>query len=144
MTTFLTSTLEPEEQRWLRLHDYESLEAWALDSDYVQNNADGEWYRTDDLGGPNAAPVDLPDCLAGAIEAQSCEYEITVSNRFFATDQADAVDQMVHWLQEKADEATYRWERLDTVTYNGEELPHETGVIDAEGNFPVDMPTSNP
>lgn len=131
MTT--TTDLEPEHQRWLKLNEYDSIDEWARDSDFHRNDAceDGIWI--DDQG----QEQDIAAALAGAIEAQICPYEVTVINVFDATDQADAVEQMIEWLTAHggARAASYRWERLDRLTLNGEELPHETGLIDAE-----DMP----
>lgn len=126
-----TDELEPEQQRWLRLNGYNSIEAWARDSDYRYSDVSCEWYRVDD--GPHAGPVDIVGCLVGAIEAQTCEYEVTVSNVFEATDQADAVEQMVAWLQDHADTAGYRWTRTgDRPSHNGQLIPAETGFVDAE------------
>lgn len=51
---------------------------------------------------------------------------------FRATDHADAIEQMIAWLVDNAPTAGYRWERLDRTVHNGEELPHETGFLDAE------------
>lgn len=122
--------LEPEQRRWLILNGYESLEEWARDSDYYRNDAceDGIWI--DDQGNEQ----EIVGALTGAIEAQSCEYEVRIANVFHATDQADAVEQMIEWLTAHGGAArgSYRWERLVTLTHAGQELPHETGVLDAD------------
>ena len=136
MTTYPSDTpaeadedLDPEQRRWLRLNDYASIDEWARDSDYHRDDAceDGIWI--DQFGNEQ----DIVGALAGAIEAQSCEYEVTVSNIFTATDQADAVEQMVAWLQEHAGTAGYRWTRIgDRPSHNGQLLDAETGFLDAE------------
>lgn len=127
--------LEPEQKRWLKLHGYPTLEDWARDSDYIEGNA-GEWYYADDAGDPFAGAVDLVGCMLGAIEAQTCDYEVTISNVFPATDQADAVEQMIEWLTADggAQHGGYRWTRLDDppITHNGQILESETGFLDAD------------
>lgn len=126
--TTSTSELEPEQRRWLTSNEYDSVEAWARDSDYWYSDVSCEWYRTDD--GPNASPVNIVECLLGAIEAQTCAYEVSISNVFDAIDRADAVEQMIEWLTAHggAQHGGYRWTRLD----NKPGTEPETGFLDAE------------
>lgn len=55
--------------RFLAEGGYESIEAWALDSDYVLVHDDAEpcWVDEDDR------PVNIPDCLLAAIDASRSE-----------------------------------------------------------------------
>ena len=58
---------QDEIDSFLRLHDYDSVEAWAEDSDYVRHG--NEWR--DEHGNT----VDIHECLIGVIDEMLRAYE---------------------------------------------------------------------
>lgn len=64
----LTDVDREQVATYLRENGYDSLEEWALDSDYRQNEVSTEWHNLADPM-PFADPVDIEVACFQAIEA---------------------------------------------------------------------------